>query len=161
MKIMICSVKDAVRQVKIEPNKWHVVSLRTPHSEAFRIMDDVAELCEGMVVREFDDVWVPERGKVMPSKADMDAVFEFVNREAPDNLIVHCHAGVSRSSAMAYAIACRDKPPEEAVKMLNPMLHMPNEWMVDMAATIMDNFEIYAEYEKAFDGDPFASMIGE
>ena len=57
-------------------------------------------------------------------------------------LLVHCAAGVSRSSAIAYLIACSRVGTMEALKVLDSLFHWPNNRVVRLGAEIMDNPEI-------------------
>lgn len=41
--------------------------------------------------------------RVGPSHADVGALLAFLSRHRPDRLLVHCHAGLSRSPAIALA----------------------------------------------------------
>ena len=75
--------------------------------------------------------------------------------------MVHCAAGVSRSSATAYVIACMTTPPAKAIYMLNPMLHMPNERIVQYGTEILDNTDIWREFQKGFGDELFADLMGE
>ena len=59
----------------------------------------------------FDDISEPMDGYVMPSEAHVAQVLDFVrswDRGAP--LVIHCWAGVSRSTASAFAAACALNP---------------------------------------------------
>lgn len=160
MNIQIRSAKEAVHELRVRPHHWHLVSLRTP-GEDYKAVDRLMHLTYGNIVREFDDIWEPDGRRILPTKGDMQAIFDFVDRSVPvNNLLVHCHAGISRSSAMAYVLACREKEPEEAIKMLNPMLHLPNELMIKFGAEMLDNQKIFDVYKETFDGDPFSSMMG-
>ena len=57
------------------------------------------------------DVSEPTPGLTAPDLAQVEALLAFArswNRQRP--LLVHCWAGVSRSTAAAYAIACQARP---------------------------------------------------
>lgn len=47
---------------------------------------------------EFDDIESPVTGHTQPTPADVEKAIRFI-REAPEPLLIHCFAGVSRSSA--------------------------------------------------------------
>jgi predicted protein tyrosine phosphatase len=58
-----------------------------------------------------DDITAPTDGFVAPSTDHVDRVLNFVrkwDRQAP--LVVHCYAGISRSTASAFAAACALNP---------------------------------------------------
>jgi predicted protein tyrosine phosphatase len=47
---------------------------------------------------EFDDIESPITGHTLPTPADVEKAVHFIG-EAPEPLLIHCFAGVSRSSA--------------------------------------------------------------
>jgi predicted protein tyrosine phosphatase len=58
-----------------------------------------------------DDITEPVDGFVAPSEAHIEKVLNFVrgwDRSAP--MVVHCYAGISRSTASAFAAACALNP---------------------------------------------------
>jgi predicted protein tyrosine phosphatase len=59
----------------------------------------------------FDDICGPLDGYIMPEEDHVADLLEFVrswDREAP--LVIHCFAGISRSTASAYASVCALNP---------------------------------------------------
>lgn len=60
---------------------------------------------------DLSDIAAPRDGHVLPSEghvADLLAFARGWDRRRP--LLIHCHAGVSRSTAAAYAVACALDP---------------------------------------------------
>lgn len=60
---------------------------------------------------DLNDIAEPLDGHVLPGAAHVAALFDFAaawDRRAP--LLIHCYAGVSRSTAAAYALACALQP---------------------------------------------------
>ncbi len=60
---------------------------------------------------DISDITQPQDGHVMPGEADIERLFAFVatwDRRSP--LLIHCYAGVSRSTAAAYAATCALSP---------------------------------------------------
>jgi predicted protein tyrosine phosphatase len=58
-----------------------------------------------------DDIIEPMQGYVTPNEGHVEQVLTFVrgwDRRAP--LVIHCYAGVSRSTASAFATACALNP---------------------------------------------------
>ena len=63
--------------------------------------------CERHVRLAFHDIVEPMPGLVVPDRDIMRAVLEFGrNSQSQRALLIHCWAGISRSSAAAFAIAC-------------------------------------------------------
>jgi predicted protein tyrosine phosphatase len=65
-----------------------------------------------------DDIWEPEAGKLAPDETMVRRILDFGvgwSGEAP--LLVHCWAGVSRSTATAFILACERNPhvPERTI----------------------------------------------
>lgn len=59
----------------------------------------------------FNDIVVPQEGLIPPSMEHVEGILAFARRwprEAP--LVVHCFAGISRSTASAYIAACALTP---------------------------------------------------
>jgi predicted protein tyrosine phosphatase len=58
-----------------------------------------------------DDITEPTDGFVVPSTLHVERVLDFVRqwtRDAP--MVIHCYAGISRSTASAFAAACLLNP---------------------------------------------------
>jgi predicted protein tyrosine phosphatase len=90
---------------------------------------------------EFADIGIPWNKPLLhdrrpPSMGDMQAVLTWARKiPAGANVLVHCHAGISRSSASAYSILCQALGPgkeKEAVRQLLKIKKniMPNGMMV-------------------------------
>lgn len=80
----------------------HVIGLASPGAEVADIPDGVARL-----QLTFHDIVEPRPDLQPVTKADIDRLLAFARtwpRTAP--LLIQCWAGVSRSPAAAYAIAC-------------------------------------------------------
>lgn len=64
----------------------------------------------------FHDIIDPGAGRIMPSPEHMDAVLTFGRALAGSDeghLLIHCHAGVSRSTASMLAILAQAAPDED------------------------------------------------
>jgi predicted protein tyrosine phosphatase len=98
------------------------------------------------VRREFFDVVHAEPSyPVKPEQWHLEDIFHWVIKEDIDlsNLIVTCFGGISRSSSIAYLVACLLKvDPYEAIKYLNLEKHYPNIRIVSTGAVMQYNPEI-------------------
>jgi predicted protein tyrosine phosphatase len=104
----------------------HVCSLaRLPETVAstgarhvITVMGNVAQVVRPVSILEdnhlrvsMDDINMPADGMTHPSAAHVETLMTFVrrwDRAAP--LVVHCYAGISRSTATAFAAACALNP---------------------------------------------------
>jgi predicted protein tyrosine phosphatase len=89
----------------------------------------------------FDDVDYPTEDG--PQENEIGLLLDFSQRfTMADKILIHCRAGVSRSTALAYAVACQhSKPGQEAeafayVRQIRPQL-FPNGLIVKMADRIL------------------------
>ena len=87
----------------------------------------------------FDDITEPMDGFVAPSAEHVERVLSFVrgwDRSAP--LVIHCYAGVSRSTASAFAAACALNPHRDEmviarqIRSATPIAN-PNRLLVSLA----------------------------
>jgi predicted protein tyrosine phosphatase len=86
-----------------------------------------------------DDITEPMEGYVAPSEAHVTQVLSFVrgwDRGAP--LVIHCYAGVSRSTASAFAAACMLNPHRDEMAIARQIraaspIASPNRLIVGLA----------------------------
>jgi predicted protein tyrosine phosphatase len=86
-----------------------------------------------------DDISEPVEGFIVPNDSHITQVLTFIrgwNREAP--LVVHCYAGISRSSASAFAAACALNPHRDEASIARQIraaspIAQPNRLIVALA----------------------------
>lgn len=149
--IIIASLYDVYALISTEKNPaLNIVSIRNSgESEEIQDMfdlhrDNFNSLCSVI----FDDISEPMAGAGyrLPKEKDIEKVLQWAKDK--ENILVHCSAGISRSSAIAYLIECTRIPPCEAVKILKPGIHYPNRLMVKIGSEILGNPEIYEVFNK-------------
>lgn len=92
---------------------------------------------------EMDDINEELEGFVAPSQAHVEKVLNFVlgwNRSAP--LVVHCYAGISRSTASAFAAACALNPHRDEIEIAKKIraaspIAAPNRRIVALADKLL------------------------
>jgi predicted protein tyrosine phosphatase len=88
---------------------------------------------------QVDDINEQMEGFVAPSDVHVEQVLNFVrgwDRRAP--LVVHCYAGISRSTASAFAAACALNPHRDETAIARQIraaspIAQPNRLIVDLA----------------------------
>ena len=88
---------------------------------------------------QVDDIVEQLDGFVAPSDAHIEQVLNFVrgwDRAAP--LVVHCYAGISRSTASAFAAACMLNPHRDEIEIARQIrdrspIAQPNRLIVSLA----------------------------
>ncbi|HEY0293378.1 MAG TPA: protein-tyrosine phosphatase family protein [Hansschlegelia sp.] len=115
----------------------------------------------------FHDIAEPLEGHVHPSESHIaDALAFAASADGP--IVVHCYAGISRSTAMAFAIACA-RDPERDERLIASALRKasrtatPNRLIVRLADEALGRegrmVAAIAEIGRgadAFEGEPFA-----
>ncbi len=118
----------------------------TGASHILTVMGDISRVQRPASVLEanhlmiaMDDISEPADGFVTPSEDHIEKVLAFVrgwNRQAP--LVVHCYAGISRSTASAFAAACALNPHRDEMAIARQMRSAsptayPNRLIVSLA----------------------------
>ncbi|HEY1310910.1 MAG TPA: protein-tyrosine phosphatase family protein [Pseudolabrys sp.] len=105
--IYVCSLARLYATVD-ETGAQHIVTL-------LRLTDRVERPLhiapENHLVIPVDDITLPIEGYIAPAEEHVERLIEFVgkwDRAAP--MVVHCYAGISRSTAGAYVAACALNP---------------------------------------------------
>ena len=118
----------------------------TGASHVLTVMANVAQVQRPESVLEanhlrvqMDDITEQMDGFLAPSDAHIEQVLNFVrgwDRNAP--LVVHCYAGISRSTASAFAAACMLNPHRDEISIARQMraaspIAQPNRLIVSLA----------------------------
>jgi predicted protein tyrosine phosphatase len=88
---------------------------------------------------QMDDIIEPMDGFVAPSEAHIEKVLYFIrcwDRSAP--MVVHCYAGISRSTASAFAAVCALNPHRDEISIARQIraaspIASPNRLIVSLA----------------------------
>ncbi|MCO5130666.1 MAG: protein tyrosine phosphatase [Xanthobacteraceae bacterium] len=128
---------SAVAEVARQLPRYDLVTLLSPGSDAAA---PAALTPRRRLHLAFHDIAEPRDGLIAPDAAMIAALLDFGRaREAP--LLIHCWAGVSRSSAAAYVLACDRHPGRErefatALRARAPFA-TPNALMVRLADDLL------------------------
>jgi predicted protein tyrosine phosphatase len=90
------------------------------------------------------DIIAPEIGQIVPGKRHVRALLEFVREwDRAEPLLIHCYAGVSRSTAAAFIAACALTPSRSeaefaaAIRAASPTA-TPNARLVAIGDSILE-----------------------
>jgi predicted protein tyrosine phosphatase len=152
IKIKICDQKTACR-ILSKKTDFHVVSIRTSFETEPLIFDSFITKYQSIIKPRFDDVDklfpIEDADLKPPENEDIEKIIRW--SEGKNKFLIHCWAGISRSAAIAYLIACSKMPVTNAVKILNPKQHKPNRLILKFGEEILrknniiETFELYAE----------------
>lgn len=126
------------------PGRWHVVLItNTGVSE----LPGFRGLAADLLHLQFDDIVTPQARLIAPSEDHVRRAMEWADGRTP--LLVSCTGGVSRSSALAYVLACcREHHPRLAANILTPLHHYPNEAVVRHGAAVLGDRAVLDEYHR-------------
>jgi len=133
------------------PSDFNIVSIRSSNMfpDEYDAFEKYRKNYKDIIVEHFDDIRAPEEGWIVPAKEHVQRILDWsIDRK---NIAVHCTAGISRSSAIAYLIACQRCPPKEALEVLDPMMHFPNRLIIRLGAEVMEDESVINEYNKWYE----------
>lgn len=122
---------------------------------------------------DFSDIWQPTAGEVMANADHVERILGFIHRwDRISPLVVHCYAGVSRSTASAFIAACALRPDTSEtewasrIRLVSPTA-TPNIHIVRLGDAILGRdgrmvkaIERIGRGEDCFEGVPFSLDIG-
>jgi predicted protein tyrosine phosphatase len=135
MKLIVCPL--AALDTALAANPSHVLSLLSPDAQAPDIQS------ANHLKLRFNDIVAPQQGLALPSPADIETLIEFAQSwHGPAPLLAHCWAGISRSTAAAFIIACLHHAPgaeRELARLLRRAAPeaTPNRLMIALADDIL------------------------
>jgi predicted protein tyrosine phosphatase len=158
--VLIVTPLRLLQAVIAERGPSHIITLLSPEEliETPAGFDPKRHLRLGV-----HDIAVPEAGLVAPDAALVERVLEFArdwDERAP--MIVHCWAGISRSTASAFAIACERNPHADELTIALSMRRaspsaFPNRRIVALADDILDRRGRMLEAVEAMGGNGFVA----
>lgn len=147
---MILSHRAAAEHLAENPTKTIDVVLITNSGGRYddeRFTNLIKQHANRLCHLVFDDVDFPRERHVMVEKHQIQQAIDFAADK--HELVVTCTAGMSRSAGLAYIIACSKMDPSEAVTVLDPNRHTPNEKVVFLGHEIVNKptlLEVYARF---------------
>ncbi len=166
--IIVCSLRAAHEQV-IANAASRVISILSPET-AFPAFPSVQG--DQHLKLSFNDVAVATVGLAAPASHDMQALLGFIrawDRTSP--LLIHCWAGVSRSTAAAYIATCLLNPKRDEAELAaalraaspsatpNPLLVMLADQALGREGRMRQAIANIGRGANAFEGGPFRLEI--
>jgi predicted protein tyrosine phosphatase len=167
--IHVCSLARLYATID-ETGARHIVTL-------LRLTDRVERpqhiAAENHLVLAVDDISAPMEGYSVPGEEHVARLIEFAgawDRSAP--MVVHCFAGISRSTAGAFVAACALNPERDELQIAQAIRHasktaQPNARIVSIADRLLNRdgrmiraIETLGPADMATEGIPFRLDIG-
>ena len=167
--IHVCSLARLHETVEAT-GAQHIVTLlkHTDRVERPRSVAPANHLILGM-----DDITVPTDGYTIPCDEHVTALITFVRGwERATPLVLHCYAGISRSTAGAYIAACALNPRRDEWAIARALRRVsatatPNSRLVALADRVLGRdgrmvaaIDAIGRGEIAYEADPFRLDLG-
>jgi predicted protein tyrosine phosphatase len=159
MTLIVCSLRRVPQLIALR-SPSHLISLLAP-DEMIPTPAHVAP--DRHLKLGIHDIDAPQSGMVAANAATVERILEFGRGwDASAPLLVHCFAGISRSTATAFVLAC-DRDPGEgemaiAMRMRAASPHAyPNRRIVALADDILGRNGRMLEAVEAMGGNNFVS----
>ncbi|HEX4198346.1 MAG TPA: hypothetical protein VHZ26_12995 [Caulobacteraceae bacterium] len=157
MTLIVCSLSDMPAVVR-RRQASHLVTLIDPGTPVERPLS----VPEGRHLRlDVNDIDAPMAGYRAPDAASVVKILEFSRGwDASAPMVVHCFAGISRSTASAFAIACDRNPdvPEDQIALVlrQAASHaFPNRRIVALADALLGRRGRMVQAIEAIGGNNF------
>ena len=160
--IHVCPL-SALGDIQQQRRPLHLVSLLSPgHDLDVELAADIKVL-----TLRFHDIAVATPDLIAPDRMAIERLIGFSRDWRPDTpMLIHCFAGISRSSAAAFIMACEKKPGHEyniarELRQRAPFA-TPNRLMVAIADDVLgrggrmvDAIAAIGRGADAFEGTPY------
>jgi predicted protein tyrosine phosphatase len=163
-QVTICGIDEL--GLHCESGVTHVLSILDPGSpepEALSAFDR-----HHRIELRFHDVIEANPGCVVPEKLDVEQLLSFgrdLQEARGKHLLVHCHAGVSRSTAAATLILAQARPDRPAEELLKAVVRQrprawPNLRILELGDTLLERRgqivdAVRAHYRRVLERDPW------
>jgi predicted protein tyrosine phosphatase len=129
LPLSVCGLPEL--EAQLERGITHVLSLLDPGNTIPSIL--TARQLAGHVTVMFDDVVDVSPGKIAPNPGHIATILRFgreiAARPDPYHLLVHCHAGLSRSTAAAALLIAQAQPRLSGAEVLGRVINIrPMAW---------------------------------
>lgn len=166
--IHVCSLSK-VEETVTKTNAGRLLSLLAAGTEVVRPASITRENHLHLVMH---DIAVAQEGMTMPGEEHVVTLLDFArqwDRSRP--LVVHCYAGISRSTASAYIIAAALAPKRDEAELAETLRRLsptatPNPRLIAIADTLLDRrgrmidaIQAIGRGADAFEGTPFELKI--
>lgn len=166
--IVVCSLRASQEQVS-RIGAVKAVSILSPGSD-FPVFDTLAD--DNHLCLSFNDVATASPGMTTPGEHDMQKLLGFLrswDKQAP--MLIHCWAGVSRSTAAAYIATCLLQPKRDEAELAwalrdaspsatpNPMLIALADDALGREGRMRRAVDDIGRGADAFEGGPFTLLV--
>ena len=147
--VHVCSL-HAVRELDVSTYDGIITIEDTTIREPFRVQTDEPK----QLILQFEDINKPMDDYIIPQMCHIKRALEFADKIEDGSLLIHCHAGISRSSAIALAVIAKRLGPGKEEEAVNTLEHInpncrPNKFIVEMTDELLErDGKLYKEVDE-------------
>lgn len=104
--LAICGVGDVQPILRRDPAFWNLISIYDP-TEPAPHFTGAKRIHRSAFFDVEDTLWAADVGCAAPRIEDIESIFRIIDGLPGEPLLIHCRAGVSRSTAVALALIIR------------------------------------------------------
>lgn len=108
-----------------------------------RFPDEVVDKSASHLHLIFDDIAAASKSLIFVTPVQVKQALDYA--VGKEHLVIACHAGISRSSALAFLIALQEWNKERAFAVLTPRVHYPNPAVIRTGLEILGRMDILPE----------------
>ncbi len=137
MNIIITGHQRAAHRLREQPGHYDFLFITSPRMP-FEWLggEDVLKFARTSLMLQFDDIDFAMTDMTEPRHEHVESALSW----APDksNLLIACQAGISRSSATAVVLRASCMSVPEALNILDPAVHHPNQRVIELGEQILN-----------------------
>jgi predicted protein tyrosine phosphatase len=104
--LYVCGLKEVPQVLRRDPKFWNVVSIREPSLPKASFIQ--AKKILHIAFYDVENIAAADASALRPPQADdLVQIFQFVDSVPNEPIMVHCRAGISRSTAVTLALIVR------------------------------------------------------
>jgi predicted protein tyrosine phosphatase len=136
MDILITGHQGALYHVREKPGYYDLLFITSPRMPfGCPGTETILEQGRSGLMLQFDDINGPFPDMTEPRREHVEAALAWSRDKS--NFLVACQAGISRSSGMAVVLRASRMPITEALNILDPMIHHPNQLVVRLGEEVL------------------------
>jgi hypothetical protein len=173
-QLKVVGEEEARGIVADEPGHWNVVSIYAEKWDALKqeFVVDPPDLpgAKSMCRQHFHDITRPTSAGVLCNEEHIKEILKYSETVVGEPLLIHCHAGISRSTAIAFLILLnqiKDKsewPIEDALSIVykvRPYMY-PNKHVIAIGIPLIvrSEQEEILWFRELYNSDTMAKVVG-
>ena len=135
--IKICSIEECQLELLYGVTNWNVISILSDRERKYGNTDiTIKKKSLSHLNVNWDDIWFEIKGDILPDRQTLENILKW--SEDKEDILVHCKAGISRSSATAFIISCHKYGFEKSKELLDNNIHYPNELIIKLGESVLN-----------------------